>query len=130
MNTANSPVQNNKRASLRPQIDSGLVAAKNADKPIFLEFFAGSGLVAQGLKPYFNVAWANDICAKKAAIYTANHGDAHFHHGSIADVKGSDLPNAQLSWASFPCQDLSLAGLTAGIHAERSGLVWQWLRSN
>ncbi len=33
-----------------------------------------------------------------------------------------------LSWASFPCQDLSLAGLTGGIHAQRSGLVWQWLR--
>ena len=45
-----------------------------------------------------------------------------------ADVKGSSLPQAALSWASFPCQDLSLAGLTAGIHAQRSGLVWQWLR--
>jgi DNA (cytosine-5)-methyltransferase 1 len=33
-----------------------------------------------------------------------------------------------LAWASFPCQDLSLAGLAAGIHGRRSGLVWQWLR--
>lgn len=97
-------------------------------KPAFLEFFAGSGLVAQGLRNYFKVAWANDICPKKAAVYTANHGKKHFHAGSIADVKGVDLPRAVLSWASFPCQDLSLAGLTAGIHAERSGLVWQWLR--
>ncbi len=100
----------------------------STNKPGFLEFFAGSGLVAHGLKPYFNVVWANDICEKKAAVYTANHGDEHFHHESIAEVKGGNLPGAQLSWASFPCQDLSLAGLTAGIHAERSGLVWQWLR--
>ena len=97
-------------------------------KPEFLEFFAGSGLVAQGLSQIFKAAWANDICEKKAAVYTANHGKKHFHLGSIADVKGADLPRAVLSWASFPCQDLSLAGLTAGIHAERSGLVWQWLR--
>ncbi len=97
-------------------------------KPAYLEFFAGSGLVAHALKSYFKAEWANDICEKKSAVYTANHGDKHFHLGSIADVTGNELPEAMLSWASFPCQDLSLAGLTAGIHGERSGLVWQWLR--
>lgn len=96
--------------------------------PAFLEFFAGSGLVAQGLKGYFRPVWANDICSKKAAVYTANHSTRHFHLGSIADVKGAELPSASLAWASFPCQDLSLAGLTGGIHAARSGLVWEWLR--
>ena len=97
-------------------------------RPSFLEFFAGSGLVAQGLKDHFCAAWANDICDKKAAVYTANHGAKHFHLGSIADVEGAALPNASLAWASFPCQDLSLAGLTEGIHGARSGLVWEWLR--
>lgn len=96
--------------------------------PTFLEFFAGSGLVAQGLRDYFSPLWANDICSKKAAVYTANHGAKHFHLGSIADVKGATLPSTSLAWASFPCQDLSLAGLTGGIHASRSGLVWEWLR--
>ena len=33
-----------------------------------------------------------------------------------------------MAWASFPCQDLSLAGLAQGIHGLRSGLVWEWLR--
>ena len=42
--------------------------------------------------------------------------------------RGNDLPFAHLSWASFPCQDLSLAGSIGGIHAPRSGLVWEWLR--
>ena len=97
-------------------------------KPTFLEFFAGSGLVAKGLNPYFDAAWANDICPKKAAVYTANHTKKRFHLGSISDIKGADLPKAALSWASFPCQDLSLAGLNAGIYAKRSGLVWHWLR--
>ena len=102
--------------------------AASRSKPAFLEFFAGSGLVAHGLKSYFKAAWANDLCEKKAAVYTSNHGAKHFHQGSVSDVNGADLPQAILSWASFPCQDLSLAGMTAGIHAERSGLVWQWLR--
>ncbi|MCL5801252.1 MAG: DNA cytosine methyltransferase [Gammaproteobacteria bacterium] len=96
--------------------------------PAFLEFFAGSGLVAEGLKDIFQPVWANDICARKAAVYSANHGIQHFHLGSITNVKGKDLPYAPLAWASFPCQDLSLAGITEGIHASRSGLVWEWLR--
>lgn len=94
----------------------------------FLEFFAGSGLVAQGLKGYFRPIWANDICKNKAAVYIANHGTKHFYLGSIAEVRGTTIPVADLAWASFPCQDLSLAGLTEGIHAARSGLVWEWLR--
>ncbi|WP_293760616.1 DNA cytosine methyltransferase [uncultured Aquitalea sp.] len=97
-------------------------------KPAFHEFFAGSGLVSHALAPYFDVVWANDISAKKAAVYTANHAPGKFQLGSITDVYGGMLPSATLSWASFPCQDLSLAGQTAGIDAERSGLVWQWLR--
>jgi len=96
--------------------------------PSFLEFFAGSGLVAEGLKSYFKVAWANDISEKKATVYRANHCNGKFVLGSIADISGKDLPKAPLAWASFPCQDLSLAGLAKGIFAERSGLVWEWLR--
>lgn len=97
-------------------------------KPTFLEFFAGSGLVAHALCPYFRADWANDISTKKAKVYLENHPKKAFWLGSVADVKGEDLPEAALAWASFPCQDLSLAGAMAGIRAERSGLVWEWLR--
>ncbi len=106
-----------------PHLSDGAVA-----KPSFLEFFAGSGLVSQALAPYFSVAWANDVCPKKAAVFQANHDADLLHLGSVAEVKGRDLPDAALSWASFPCQDLSLAGKAQGIHASRSGLVWEWLR--
>jgi DNA (cytosine-5)-methyltransferase 1 len=93
-----------------------------------IDFFAGSGLVTEALSPYFCVVWADDISAKKAAAYKANHGDAHFVCEDIKNVKGGQLPYATLAWASFPCQDLSLAGKIKGIHASRSGLVWEWLR--
>jgi DNA (cytosine-5)-methyltransferase 1 len=97
-------------------------------RPTCLDFFAGSGLVAEGLKCFFQTVWANDICEKKAKVFCANHDTKVFHHGSIEDVKGGDLPQALLSWGSFPCQDLSLAGKMSGLSSSRSGLVWQWLR--
>lgn len=92
------------------------------------EFFAGSGLVAYGLQGMFAPVWANDISEQKAAVYEANFGIEHFELGDIKEIRGWNLPFAHLSWASFPCQDLSLAGSLGGIHASRSGLVWEWLR--
>lgn len=104
------------------------VAAFKKTRHPFLEFFAGSGMVSHALAPFFNVMWANDICAKKAAVFTANHQGQSLALGSITDVHGANLPHSVLSWASFPCQDLSLAGNGEGIRAKRSGLVWEWLR--
>ena len=92
------------------------------------EFFAGSGLVAYGLRGMFAPVWANDISEQKAAVYEANFGCERFVLDDIKNIKGINLPFAHLSWASFPCQDLSLAGSIGGIHASRSGLVWEWLR--
>lgn len=103
-------------------------SSKKDARPPFLEFFAGSGLVSHALNPYFSEAWANDICPKKAAVFRANHEGAPFALCSISDVNGERLPPGVLSWASFPCQDLSLAGNGEGILAKRSGLVWEWLR--
>lgn len=92
------------------------------------EFFAGSGLVAYGLKGMFRPVWSNDICPKKAFVYNSNFAGKHFVLEDIKNITGDKLPYANLSWASFPCQDLSLAGSLGGINATRSGLVWEWLR--
>lgn len=93
-----------------------------------LDFFAGSGLVSLALADFFETAWANDICVKKAQIYIANHGERQLALGSIENVSGQKLPDTTLSWGSFPCQDLSLAGGMHGLQGARSGLVWQWIR--
>lgn len=97
-------------------------------KPRFLDFFAGAGLVTEAVKGHFAVLWANDISEKKAKVYRENHGSEHFVLGSVEDVAGRSLPDADIAWASFPCQDLSLAGNQAGIKGRRSGMVWEWLR--
>lgn len=97
-------------------------ARLNGELPRLLDFFAGSGLVSEALSPFFNLVWANDIDPKKAAVFCANHPSDVFHLGSIEQMRGSDVPCGTLSWASFPCQDLSLAGNLKGIGAARSVL--------
>ena len=45
--------------------------------------------------------------------------------GDVRKLETSDLPGtADLAWASFPCQDLSLAGGGAGLRGDRSGTFW------
>jgi DNA (cytosine-5)-methyltransferase 1 len=92
------------------------------------DFFAGSGLVTLGLESYFQSAWANDLSPSKARIFRLNHPEKKFLQADICDVSGTRLPIVDLAWASFPCQDLSLAGKNGGIDAARSGLVWEWMR--
>lgn len=45
--------------------------------------------------------------------------------GDVAELATAALPGiADLAWASFPCQDLSLAGGGAGLKGQRSGAFW------
>lgn len=93
--------------------------------PTFYEFFAGGGMARAGLGHDWRCLFANDIDAKKATAYKENWGDAEFRLGDIHDLEADDLPgHADLAWASFPCQDLSLAGPGAGLDGERSGAFW------
>lgn len=93
------------------------------------EFFAGGGMVRAGMREDWNCLFANDICEKKAAAYKANWGEAHLKVKDVADIKPADLTGrADLAWASFPCQDLSLAGNGVGLKGERSGTFWEFWR--
>src|SRR5690348_1330207 len=91
----------------------------------FYEFFAGGGMARAGLGDAWECVFANDIDEKKTASYTANWGNDHLKIGDVAALTTADLPGrADLAWASFPCQDLSLAGAYAGLKGERSGTFW------
>jgi DNA (cytosine-5)-methyltransferase 1 len=96
-------------------------------KPTALEFFAGGGLARLGLAGEFDTIWANDFDPMKAAAWTSNFGPKGFEFGDIHDVDPASLPNADLAWASFPCQDLSLAGDRAGLSAKRSGAFYAFV---
>jgi DNA (cytosine-5)-methyltransferase 1 len=97
--------------------------------PSYYEFFAGGGMARAGLGKNWTCLFANDIDAKKAASYAANWGDEHFRIADISELNANDLPSfADLAWASFPCQDLSLAGAGAGLNGKRSGTFWAFWR--
>lgn len=91
----------------------------------FYEFFAGSGMARAGLGSEWKCVFANDFDHKKGSSYKQNWGTEDLFVGDVKSV-GLDKLNedANLVWASFPCQDLSLAGAGAGLRGERSGTFW------
>lgn len=87
-----------------------------------------------GLGSEWECKYANDLDVHKAASYIANWGSDHFDSRDIREVQASDLPSkVDLAWASFPCQDLSLAGNGLGLgdakseSSTRSGALWPFL---
>lgn len=95
----------------------------------FYEFFAGGGMARAGLGAGWECLFANDFDPKKGASYAANWGTEHLRVCDVAALTTGTLPGkADLAWASFPCQDLSLAGAGAGLKGERSGTFWPFWR--
>lgn len=95
----------------------------------FYDFFAGAGMVELGLQADWDCVWANDIDPRKSAVHAANLDHSMYLTEDVAKVRASDLPSpVDMAWASFPCQDLSLAGWRRGITAERSGTFWPFWR--
>jgi DNA (cytosine-5)-methyltransferase 1 len=98
----------------------------------FCEFFAGGGMARAGLGDSWRCLFANDFDEKKVSTYRANWGAGDITHCDVASLVTSDLPTrvVDLIWASFPCQDLSLAGGYRGLGREeddsrtRSGTFW------
>ncbi len=101
-----------------------------------LEFFAGGGMARLGLEGAgpFSIAMANDNDAAKCAIYRANFGAADLIEGDVWRLDIGQLVKASagapaLAWASFPCQDLSLAGQGAGLGGARSSAFFGFWRA-
>ncbi len=91
----------------------------------FYEFFAGGGMARAGLGPRWNCLFANDFDYKKSRVYEKNWGTGVLKTGDVRELATRDLPgHANAVWASFPCQDLSLAGGGAGLKGDRSGTFW------
>ena len=83
----------------------------------FAEFFAGIGLMRIGLeRAGWQIKFANDIDVDKWEMYRDNFGDTgEFVSGDVHDLEAGDVPTVGLATASFPCNDLSLAGARQGL---------------
>ena len=96
--------------------------------PSFVEFFAGGGFARLGLGSAWKCVLANDVSPEKAATYRANHGAGELRLEDVRTLAPSDIPAADLWWASFPCQDHSSAGSRAGFAGHRGSLVFEITR--
>jgi DNA (cytosine-5)-methyltransferase 1 len=92
----------------------------------FAEFFAGIGLMRIGLEQAgWNIVFANDIDEDKQRMYCDHFGDSsEFILGDIHKLEPGDVPDIALATASFPCNDLSLAGARKGLEGSQSSAFW------
>ena len=102
----------------------------NQPRLTWYEFFAGGGMARLGLGKTWTCLFANEWCSKKTAAYRMCFGPSpELLEDDVRNLTIADLPGIpDLVWASFPCQDLSLAGSGAGLEGERSGTFrpfWQ-----
>lgn len=94
-----------------------------------LELFAGYGSQALALEN-LGIEFTSDISEiDKYAIqaYEQLHGQTH-NWGDITKIDEKKLPHYDLITYSFPCQDISLAGLQRGLDNDsgtRSSLLWE-----
>ena len=100
-------------------------------KKTFAEFFAGIGLMRMGLeREGWTIAFANDIAADKYDMYSENFPDtkSHFVLDDIHQLNVDAIPTVALATASFPCNDLSLAGMRKGLAGKESSAYWGFVR--
>jgi len=100
----------------------------------FCEFFAGIGLVREGLSSSgWSCVYANDVDPKKKELYDGRFGvDGHFHLGDVGETEEvvKQIPLAPfLATASFPCIDLSLAGHWRGLDGKHSSTFFGFARA-
>jgi len=89
----------------------------------FYEFFCGGGFARIGLGEKWRCLFANEWATSKVSAYReAFDNPTELSFSDVRDLTLQELPGrADLAWASFPCQDLSLAGSRKGMSGERSG---------
>lgn len=94
------------------------------------EYFAGIGLMRLGLEEAgWETLFANDIDEKKREMYCHHFGPSpEFVLGDIHDLREETIPSATLATASFPCNDLSLAGSRKGLAGQHSSAFWGFIR--
>ena len=97
----------------------------------FAEFFAGIGLMRIGLeKEGWRAAIANDIEPDKFELYSGHFGvnSGRFLLEDIHDLGSDQIPTVTMATASFPCNDLSVAGMRKGLGGKQSSAYWGFVR--
>lgn len=94
-----------------------------------VDLFCGCGGMGLGFQQAgFEIVYALDFDKYAVQSYRKNVG-SHVIQGDIREVKGKDIPAADVWTFGFPCQDVSVAGKQAGMEVgTRSGLFYEVMR--
>jgi DNA (cytosine-5)-methyltransferase 1 len=93
----------------------------------FAEFFAGVGLMRMGLERQgWGAEFANDIDSEKHEMYVGHYEQdgSTYVVDDVHKISATQVPSVTLATASFPCNDLSLAGARGGIKTGASSSFW------
>ncbi len=106
---------------------------RNSNRKKFCEFFAGIGIVRQGLsRGHWDCVYANDVDPKKRDMYLARFpGGEHFHLEDVwntANIIDRLNEPVLMATASFPCTDLSTAGHYRGLSGHQSSTFFAFTR--
>jgi len=94
----------------------------------FGELFAGVGMGGLGMeRAGWKGKWFVEIEDYPHQVYKRNFPESKGFY-DVRDCGAHNLPYVDAIFGGFPCVDLSVAGRAEGIHAERSGLFFEFAR--
>lgn len=93
-----------------------------------IDMFSGMGNMRLGFEQAgCECVYSIEFDKHKREIYKAIYGEEP-EGNDITEIRGTDLPRAELWAFGAPCQDFSVAGRRAGLDGSRSGLVREVFR--
>ncbi len=112
-----------------PSGENTRISMSDQNDRTFAEFFAGIGLMRIGLeRAGWQISFANDIEEDKWQMYRDNFGETgEFVVGDVHQLDAAKVPSVALATASFPCNDLSLAGARRGLAGSQSSAFWGFI---
>ena len=90
-----------------------------------IAFFSGVGGIELGFKQAgIETLWANEIDTNASKTYLENHSNPLLTK-DIYELNISDIPDAEILLAGFPCQAFSIAGYRKGFEDERGNVFFK-----
>lgn len=98
--------------------------AGRGEAPLAIELFCGIGGFAVAARDRVRILLALDVDRGALDVYRANFADHPLRAALLESVRPDDLPEADLWWASPPCQPFTSRGLRRDLDDPRAlGLV-------
>lgn len=97
-----------------------------------LDLFSGIGGISLALRDRVIPAAYCEIDPYARSVLLSRMHEGKLFKAPIWDdiktLRGEMLPRIDIVYGGFPCQDISVAGLGAGLEGERSGLFFELVR--